>query len=253
MMKKSLFSGAAGLMTLFLVAGCQVTTPAPIADNNSAPLPEPISYYGGIELFDEKTVPLAVMVKSAAAAEETAFAETLKNILNKSNVISVPDGKPCDIQIIVNSDYQVLTPAPQCRLKHTLAITVAAADGTKLLPVWSHKSELQQAYPSFADAKNKLDPQIKESIKAWEKNNFVSDAEKAFKVSVVRFRMSRRFIELNPIQFEKDLRIVLNKLRRIDGVDDVRMIEANKETRIVSFRILSRKNMSLKNEIRKQR
>ena len=71
--------------------------------------------------------------------------------------------------------------------------------------------------------------------------------------SVVRFKMSRKLIELNPIRFEEDVRAVLNKLRKIDGVVEVRMIESNKETRIASFRVLSRENISFNDEIQKQK
>ena len=73
------------------------------------------------------------------------------------------------------------------------------------------------------------------------------------KVSVVRFKMSRNIVELNPIQFEKDLRRVLNWLRKINGVVDVRMIEADKESRIASFRVLYRKDIFQKERLKKQK
>ena len=252
-MKKNLISGAVGALTLLLVAGCRITTPTPIADENAKALPEPISYYGDVELFDEKSTPLVVMVANSPDAEETYISETLKSFLNKSNINCVSAGKPCDIQININSAYSELTPVPQCRLSHILSISVSACDGTKLLPVWEHKTEALRAYSTLAEAKAKLTPQIKDSIKAWEKNNFQNEAGKFFKASIVRFKMSRKLIELNPIRFEEDLRSVLNKLRKLNGVVDVRMIEANKESRIASFRVLYRDNLSLKNEIKKQK
>ena len=252
-MKKKIISGMTGALALLLIAGCRVTTPAPISDANAKALPEPISYYGDVELFEVKSTPLAVMITSAAASEETFVAEILKTCLNKSDVISVSHGKPCDLQININSTYRELTPAPQCRLSHILAISVAASDGTTLLPVWEHKTEALQAYAALNIAKSKLQPQINESIKLWEKNHFSKEAGKILSASVVRFKMSRKLIELNQFRFEEDLRSVLNKLRKIDGVVEVRMIEADKETRIASFRVLYRGNISLKDVIQKQK
>lgn len=252
-MKKNLISGTTGFLTLLLVAGCRVTTPTPITDANAQPLPEPISYYGDIELFEVRNTPLAVLITSSAASEENFVAETLKTCLNDSNINSVSPGKPFDLQISINSTYRELTPAPQCRVNHMLAISVASSDGTKLLSVWEHKTEALQAYVTLNEAKSKLVPQINESIKLWKKNHFSKEAGKILNASVVRFKMSRKLIELSPIRFEEDLRLVLNKLRKIDGVVGVRMIEANKENRIASFRILCRGNISLKDVIQKQK
>jgi len=252
-MKKKLLAGAAGTFAMLFVTGCQVTAPAPVADVNADALREPIAYYGDIELFDEKSTPLLVMVRTPFASGEIFLAETLKNALNKSDVNCVAAGKPFDIQIYINSGYNELTPVPQCRLEHILSISVAAADGTGLLPVWEHKTETGRAYPSTADAQKQLKPLIIESIKNWEKNNFSNEAGKVLKASVVRFRMSRKLVEVNPVSFEKDLRTVLNKLRKIDGVVAVRMIEADKDSRIASFRVLHRNDLSIKNEIQKQK
>jgi hypothetical protein len=252
-MKRSFFTGATGILALTLFAGCRVATPAPIADSNVKALPEPISYYGEIELFDEKSSPLAVMVSAPAASDETSLAEYMKSVLNKSDITCVQPGQPCDIRISVDSSYQELTAAPQCRLSHLLTIAVSAPDGTGLQPAWEHKTETTQAYPTTADAKNKLLPLIKENIRAWEKAYFSNEAGKVLKVSVVRFKMSRNIVELNPIQFEKDLRRVLNRLRKITGVVDVRMIEADKESRIASFRVLYRKDIFQKERLKKQK
>ena len=252
-MKKKMISGTTGVLALLLIAGCRVTTPGPVADANTKALTEPISYYGDVELFDEKSTPLIVRIAPATASEDTFGVETLKNCLNRSNVKSVSLGKPCDIQISINSTYQELTPAPQCRLSHVLAISVASADGTPLLPVWEHKTETMQAYATSSAAKSKLKSQINESIKLWGKNHFRKEAGSVLNASVVRFKMSRKLIELNPIRFEEDVRAVLNKLRKIDGVVEVRMIESNKETRIASFRVLSRENISFNDEIQKQK
>ena len=252
-MKKKIFSGVTGLLASVMIAGCRVITVSPVADANAKALPEQISYYGDVELFEVKRTPLAVMITSPAASEENFVAETLKTCLDKSNVICVSPGSPCDIRISINSTYRELTPAPGCRLNHILAISVASADGTQLLPVWEHKTEALQAYATLNAARAKLKPQINASIKHWEKHHFSKEAEKVLNASVVRFKISKRLIELDPLHFERDLRAILNKLRKINGVVEVRMIEAERRTRIASFRVLYRKNISLKDEIQKQK
>lgn len=252
-MNRNFISSVTGLFILTLAVGCRVTMPTPLADVNASALAEPISYYGDIELFDEKSTPLSVKVAAPASSDDISLIETLKDAVNKSDVNCTAFDKPCDIQIYINSAYQELTPAPQCRLSNSIAISVAAPDGTMLLPIWQHKTQNMQAYSTAADAKNKLRPVINETILAWEKNNFRREVVKNLNVSIVRFKMSRRLIELDPIRFEKDLRLIINKLRKLAGCIDVRTIEANKETRIVSFRILHRNGLCVKDEINKQK
>lgn len=251
-MKKSLISGIVGSMALLSLCACyKVMTPQPIADANAAGLGESISYYGDIELFDEKAAPLMVLVTAPAASKDGSFAAAVKDALTSSSVNCVAPGTPYDIKLSVKSDYQELTPAPQCRMSHLLTISVDAYNGSKLQPSWSHKTETLQACTSAVAAKNNMKPQIEEVIKDWEKNHFSNEAGKLFKVSVVRFRTSRKVIEFNPTRFEKDLRVILNRLRRFNGVVDVRMIEADKENRIASFRVLYRQDILGKNKIKK--
>ena len=252
-MKKSLISKTAGVLALLLMAGCRVATPTPAPDDNTRPLPKPFLYYGDIELFDEKITPLAAMITTTAASDEISLAETLKNSLNRSNIICVSPGSPYDIQISINSAYQDLTPVPQCRLSHILSISAAAADGRTLLPVWKHKTEVNQAYKTSVEAKSKLRPAINESIDLWVGSRFGGEVKNVLRVSVMRFKMPRKLIELDPVYFEKELRTVSNKLRRIDGVIDVRIIEADRVNRIASFRVLYRGNGLLRDIIKKQK
>lgn len=250
-MKRRLFSGTTGILALLFAAGCRVTVPAPTPDENAKPMPEPISYYGGIDVFEKKSSPLMVKVTAPAASDEISLAETMKGVLNKSNVNCVLPGAPCDIQISVDSAYKELTAAPQCRMSHLLTISVSSPDGVMLSPRWEHKTAMAASCSTAAEAKAKLRPQINETIREWGKNNFSNEVEKNLKASVLRVKMSRSLIELNPIRFEEELRTVLNRLRKIKGVVNVRMIEANKDTRIASFRILYRDDIFSKN--RKQK
>lgn len=252
-MKKNLISGIAGSLTVLMLSSCVgLMNPEPVEDPNAKPLNEPVSYYGDIEMFDEKTAPLMVKITSPVSSDDASLPEVMKNILQSSDVNCVHPGIPCDISISVNSAYHELTSAPSCRMRHLLSINVAAADGTVLLKKWEHKTETAHAYPSAADAKSKMKGMIHEAIREWEKNNFRNEAGKLFKVSIVRFRTSRSLIEFNSVRFEQDLRKILNRLRQIKGVVDVRMIEIDKANRIASFRVLYRNDVFLKNMIRKQ-
>ena len=252
-MKRILVTGALSVFALLLTVGCEVTIPQPIADGNSPALPEPISYYGDVEFFDEKRAPLSVSVTEAAGAEALFLADTLKKALANSGINCVAPGKNCDIRLTIDSGYRELTPAPQCRLAHQLSISVAAADGRRLQPVWQHKTETVQAYLTADAAKAGMKSQISKSVELWQQKKFDREVTSALKVSIVRFRMSRGLVELDPIRFEKDLRIVLNKLHQLKGAVDVRLIEANKETRIASFRILCRNGVSLRKQIQDQK
>ena len=244
-MKKNLFTVMAGVLALLIFAGCRMMTPPPEIDPNPQSVPEPLRYYGDIELYKEQRVPLAVMITASTAADEISYVDTMKNALNDSDINCVAQGVPFDIQIRMNSIYKVLTPAPQCRLNHVLEISVANADGVKVLPLWQHKTEALKSCTTAADAKALMKPQIDESIREWNKNYFRKEAGRVFKVSVLQFRTSRKLIEFDDTRYEKDISHVLYKLRRLPGVVNVRMIFSDKANRVAAFRVVYRSDIKL--------
>ena len=179
-MKKSLFKKVIGTPALLLLVGCAVMTPPAVPDDNAPAVPEPLAYYGDIELFKENPVPLAVMVSAPAASEEVSLVDTLKNAMNGSDIKCVLPGSPFDIQVSINSIYKELTPAPQCRLNHMLEISVANADGVKVLPLWQHKTEALKSCATAAEAKALMRTQINESIREWNRNYFIKKTKKLF-------------------------------------------------------------------------
>lgn len=250
---KNLFSILAVSLTLLtFLNGCLVYTPRNVADVNAPGLPEPISYYSGIQLFDLRQVPLVVAVNSSPA-DELSLAATLKELLQQPDVQCVSFGRPCDLQISVKSDFEQLTPAPNCRLSHTLTLSVATANGAQLVPYYDHKTDSLDSYATAAEAKAKMLPQINKSLKVWERNHFRTAAGTPLKAALLRFRTHMPFIEVDPLNFEEDLRKILNKLRQLPGVADVRLIESNKNDKLASFRVLYRSHIVLLDEIKKQK
>jgi hypothetical protein len=233
-MKKNLILSTICMAVFMLLQGCTLVTPQPITDDNARGVPVPMHTYGDITLFEELRAPLQVSVR----AEEPALLNTMKKYLQQSDVNCTAPGAPFDIQVNVNSMYTELTPAPKCRLSNTTIISVSAPDGTKISEDWKKKTANQQAFATADIAKAKLKPMIAKNIKLWEQNYFRKEAGGRLNVAILRFKMSKSWIELNPIQFEKDIMEVNKNLRKIENVADVRMIEVDKATRIVSFRIL---------------
>lgn len=253
-MKTNLILSALFAMVMLYVQGCTtLVTPDQMEENRTSEYTVPLLNYGGIELFSEIRVPLQVAVTAAPTLEETSLVKTLQGALQKTDVNCTAPGKDCDIRIYVDSVYRELTREPQCRLYNITTVTVAASDGTKLLPDWKHRTENQQASERKAQAISKLLPYINRNAVSWAKKNFRREVSSHFGVSVLRFKMSRSRIELDRIHFERDMMKINKKLRSIDGVYDVRMIEVNKTKRIVSFRILHKRNTELVKEIKKQK
>ena len=252
-MKKSIFSVFAGasFAALSCLCGCSQITPAPVKDANAPAIPASIDRYSSdILLFEERRVPLMVRVACAPSADEVSVAGVLNDVLNSGNIQCAAAGKPFDVQINIRSEYKELTPAPGCRLNHMLTLNVSAADGTRLLPEWTHKTEGLQAYSTAAEAKAKMLGQVKESIKVWNKNVFSNETDRAFRVTIVRFRLSKRFIELPLDYINRDLKLVRDKIKSIDGVYDLRMIEVDTQNRIATFRILHRSDVALAKQIK---
>ena len=189
-------------------------------------------------MFSETNTPLVVQVTNTPDSDETALAGFAESALQQADVKCSAPGVPCDICVIINSDCRKITSAQQCRLSNRITITVAAPDGTKLLPDWDQKSETLQGYSSEAKAREAMLPQLNAAVNEWQSSYFRKNVANRLKVAVLRFKTSRSLVEIDPIRFEKDLRSILNSLRKIDGVADVRMIEADKQNRIASFRVV---------------
>ena len=247
-MKKSLIPCTVCILVFMLLQGCTLVTPAPINDTNANNIAVPLHKYGDITLFEQLRAPLQVAVTAPGTTEDTALINTMRKYLQQSDINCTAPGAPFDIQISINSKYNVLTPAPNCRLSNVTAISVSAPDGTKISEDWQRKTENQQAYATAELAKAKLQSAIEKNIELWEKNYFRTEAGGRLNVVILRFKMSKRWIELDPIHFERDIMKVNKNLRKTENVADVRMIEVDKENRIVSFRVLCVDNVKFEIE-----
>ncbi|MBE6402795.1 MAG: hypothetical protein E7039_03610 [Lentisphaerae bacterium] len=243
-MKKQTFGTMAITALMLLGCGCAVT-PDPVPNPNPNPLPEPIHFpiiWGDNELFEEKNTPLAVRVVPSVASHESRLCSQIKERLNNSYSMSVEGNTPCDMQVNVHSEFKVIVPLPQLRMYHNLEIGVATPTGEPLYSVWQHKSEVAEAYSSDDACRNALLASAMRGVDNWMKNIFTPGGNQTFAVSIVRFRIAYYLVDLNFSRMETEQRTLLNKLRKIKGVYDVRIIESNAKNRIVSFRILYRKD-----------
>lgn len=242
-MKKTTYHVLLGAVALTCLAcGCAVH-PGPLANPNSQPLPEPIRVWGDNELFEESKTPLAIRVVNAPTSEEFSLSQRLQGSLNTFSSRADESNAPCDLQIMVDSDFREIAPAPQVRMYHLLTINTASADGTQLIDNWQHKSECAEAFTSAEECKTKLLNSAANSMNDWVRKSFFTQTGQLLEVSVVRFRLAKYLIDLNFYRIETEQRAVLNKLRSTPGVCNVRMIEFDADKRIASFRVLYRKDM----------
>jgi hypothetical protein len=125
---------------------------------------------------------------------------------------------------------------------HMLEIGASTADGRPLFSTWSHKSEVAEAYTNEEACRNKLLYSATRGIDNWLKNIFTTGNGQIFGVSVLRFRIAKYLVDLNFVRMETEQRELLNQLRKINGVCNVRIIESNPKNKIVSFRVLYRRD-----------
>lgn len=250
-MKRMILNLTACIAAVMYFTGCAYTPPA-IKDPNATGKPVPIPAFAtDIILFDYQAVPLSVAVNNAFSTDEAALAATLKGLLQQTDVNCVAPGTPSDIQINVKSEFEELTPAPNCRLSHTLSVAVASSKGAVLSASWQHKTDSLNAYSTLAQAKNKMMPQINKNLKFWEANKFRTSSGTIFKATILRFRTSSPLIEVNPFTFEEDIRKITNKLNTIPGVIEVRMIESDKADKLASFRVIHDSKTAILAEVNK--
>ena len=233
--------GSVGI--ILLCNGCQLTTtPDPLPDTNAAALAEPISYYGDVRLISEKKDPLRVKVISAATSEETAVSEQMQLLLKKADIQPSIGNEPFDMQIYVNASSKILTAAPACRISGAMRITATSTEGVSLLKNWNHKIENHQTFATEQAARNALTRQMISDLNIWCDEVFMYQAMPLLDISIMRFALSRSLIEIGT-QVNVETRELLNRLRALSGVMDVRLIDVNRKDRIASFRVLFRKDI----------
>ncbi len=244
-MKKQILnvvSGVTGLFCAALFCGCSAVTPVPLADPNAQAVAEPVWRMDEWYLFAETPDVLRVKVQSRASgavSAENAAGYIERNIVKYNAAAANGENEPCDAVICLESNFKELTAAPRCRMSHVTAIEILSPKGGTICGRWENKTESQNAFADAKNARQALENSIQEGIDSWLGHTFAAVSQKQLAVHILRFRTSDLVLRMN--SFEKDLGEILNLLRKTGGVRDVRVIEADKENRTVSFRVLFEK------------
>lgn len=237
-----------GLLALCLLSGCY-TTPDALPEYPQC-IPQPIPRFGSkILLFDEFRD--KVQVKVIASGDNPEVAEIAKKCLEQSDfaaeakgAIRDQNGKPLyDIQLNFTSAYEQIKPAPNCIVHNNLNVTVSSVKGTSFSMPWSHRTETNEPSPTESAAKARLQPDIKRAVENWVTNSFIAEGNKYLDVAILRFRTDNNFIEFDPFNFDHAWLNLRNLLGSLNGIVSVETIEAKRWPRIVSFRVLYRKNV----------
>lgn len=222
-----------------LSCACNSVTPAPIANENGQALAEPIPFYRGMQVIEEKNVPLCYALP---ASGDCRIADQVKTALRRSNATLVTAGSPSDVQLQVThslKNLKISTPTPQTRYALGVQVTMNLAPGGARQVLWQTEVSDQKAYTSAETAQNAL---IQQLASALDKEDLLANAERTLGVSVLRIAASRELVEINSGKFDTEISQTLSTLRKINGVMNVRLIEADNANRIASFRILYRKD-----------
>lgn len=233
-----------GISALSLLCGaCGHVVPAPVADSNAAALGEPIPYYRNLQVFDEKNVPLCY----ALPANKSEISAMVVHTLAQNGAVLVDAAKPYDAKLEVGHFYRSQTitePTPQKRYSLSVNMALITSQGVKLQDLWSTEVSDQKAYDAEAVAQQALLKRFNTVLKEkGAAKTFLKNTESKLAASVLRFATSRDLVEFSSSQFDADVRTVLNHLRKMDGVLEVRLIEADTANRILSCRVLYRKDV----------
>ena len=236
-----------GLLALCLLSGCY-TVVGPIPGYGYGGNSKLIPRFGSkILLFDEFRH--KVQVKVIASGDNPEVAEIAQKCLAQSDFAAVAssirnhDGSPYyDVQLNFTSSYEQIKPAPNCIIHNNLNVTISSVKGTSFSMPWSHRTETNEPSPTESAAKARLLPDIKRSVENWVTNSFIAEGNKYLDVAILRFRTDNNFIEFDPYNFEHARLYLNNLLSNTNGIIAVDEIEVKRWPRIVSFRVLYRKN-----------
>lgn len=228
----------ASALSMFCCA-CHYVAPTPLENENAPALVEPLPFYRNMQVFSEKNVPLCYTVSASGSSQ---IAELVKNSLRRSNAVLVEAGTPCDLQLKVSHNLKsikITSPTTQTRYSLDARVTMNFPTGGTSRVLWQTEVSDQKAYSSAEAAQNALTTQLEAKLNGKE---LLANAERTLGVSILRIATSRDMVEFDANRFEADITTALNELRKINGVLNVRMIEADKNNRTVSFRVLYSKS-----------
>ena len=211
----------------------------PMGDSNAPALGEPLSIEWKSYLMQEKKVPLQVRVTDLHGA--SALTSALSAMITGAQIKATDDPRiPYDIQVSLKSSSRELTAAPSCRMLNRVEIFTAAY-GVEVIRNWSVTTENQQPCPTRTAAEGFIFDQVKENLRNWNNDLFTPAVKDLLQVSVVRFSAAADLIEIFPAQ-DREIREITSAIRSLPGVINVRLIEDNRELRLVSFRVLFRRD-----------
>ena len=222
-----------------LCGACNYVAPTPLADENAPAIVEPLPFYRSLQVFEERSVPLCYTV---TASDNCPISGLVKNSLRRGEAVLAKDGSPCDVQLKVThtlKNIKISTPVPQTRYMLNVQIFMNAPRVSSQQLLWQTEVSDQKAYASAETAQAALTQQLGSVL---DTKALLADTERSLGVSVLRIATSRNLVDFNANTFETDVRSALDEVRRINGVLNVRMIEADKNNRTVSFRVLYRRD-----------
>ncbi len=226
---------------LMLSSACSVMYPQPLEDANATlQAAEAIPYYGNWFIFEEKNDPLRVKILVNAPDEQllNTASEYLESNMTKYNALPVRHtNESHDIAISSDVKFNEITQPPQCRMDGIITFTIYS-NGERIVAPVEYKIEAQNAFDTKEQAKVYLKNNIHKPLNSWLENSFSILTSKQIGNAILRVKLSRDIIELNPVKVEQDIREIMNLLRKTNGIRAVRTIELNNRERIASFRIL---------------
>ncbi len=230
-----------------IIGGCRQIPPVgPLSlDPNDPGLTEPLPFYSDWFVFSE--TPDVFRVKLRTHVSDTVLGsritEYMKGRIAKYNASVVKtESEPYDAIVSVDSKFRELTGAPKCRLYNITDISLLSARGERLCPPWEKKIDTSKVFASSVDGQRSFQPFIEQLIDTWADNQFERFAFRQYGVSILRIKTTREeFFEEDVYAFETEIRMFLDSMRQIPGVQEVRLIEADRLGRIASFRVVYQK------------
>ena len=213
---------AAGVLGVFgFVSGCTtLVTPNPLPEDMPGKVEEKVPYRGEVGIFRDKLVPVRVFVKAGDPA-----AAVLKK---KMGEIYAPAGNAeSDVNVSLRTKIDVVTPAPQCRLKAEMTVK------SDIVSTWKNTAVTGNAYSTKALAAAQLQKAIALGLDSYVENVF-SRALKNYQSTLLRF---------HSVSSKEKFLNVQNILSQIKGVVKIAIIEHDKAKRIVSFRVFYDKTL----------
>ncbi|MBQ7651576.1 MAG: hypothetical protein IJS15_11490 [Victivallales bacterium] len=222
--------------------GCARYTPP--LETSGDPIASSVSLYKPF-VFDEEPARLRACMAMRSIGDgdfDYDYLSSLKKNLEANNVELITAPNEADLVFDIHTTLTEITPAPSCRLKQSIMMTVKGANGEALLNPWTHESVMPKGVSDANEARRMVSAESIRALAEWFRINYYEKtvADRSWSSAFFRVKTRRGLIHTDA-HGEKVASKMLHDIKEIPGVIGAKLVEKDNNAMVFSYRVFYNK------------